>query len=234
MAGALKYLHGKNMAHRDIKLENIIVNDEMKVKLIDFGFSTCIEKHTKVFHLAMQIKIFCGTPSYMAPEIVQKLEYRGEAADIWALGVMMFVMLVGYFPYKGNSDEELYRKINHADYPIHDIYSLKKAHHLISKMFSIDPAQRITALEVLHVLCKILNHPWISDNPVSPVESFPSQDMQRKNSKGSAHELKKMFNSKEKSMPKEPSKEMIREHREVKELRDSKEKREVREVREVR
>lgn len=58
--------------------------------------------------------------------------------------------------------------------------------------------------------------------------------MQRKNSKGSAHELKKMFNSKEKSMPKEPSKEIIREHREVKELRDSKEKREVREVRDVR
>jgi serine/threonine protein kinase len=79
---------------------------------------------------------------------VQKQEYRGEAADIWALGVMMFVMLVGYFPYKGSSDEELYRKINLADYPGHDISVMRRAHHLISRMFAVDASQRITAPEV--------------------------------------------------------------------------------------
>lgn len=81
----------------------------------------------------------------MAPEIVQKKEYRGEAADIWALGVMMFVMLTGYFPYRGSTDEQLYKKINSADYPKQDITSLKHAHHLITKMFTIDPEERITA-----------------------------------------------------------------------------------------
>lgn len=53
----------------------------------------------------MQVKIFCGTPSYMAPEVVQRKEYRGEAADIWALGVLLFVSLTGIFPFKGATDQ---------------------------------------------------------------------------------------------------------------------------------
>lgn len=58
-------MHSKNIAHRDIKLENVILDEEIEPKLIDFGFSTCLEANQRV-------KIFCGTPSYMAPEIVQK------------------------------------------------------------------------------------------------------------------------------------------------------------------
>lgn len=53
----------------------------------------------------------------MAPEVVQRKEYRGETADIWALGVLLFVSLTGVFPFKGSTDQELYRKINSADYP---------------------------------------------------------------------------------------------------------------------
>lgn len=67
---ALHYMHSMNIAHRDIKLENIILDKETNPKIIDFGFSTCIEPNTK-------IKIFCGTPSYMAPEVVQRKDYRG-------------------------------------------------------------------------------------------------------------------------------------------------------------
>lgn len=107
---ALRYMHSLRIAHRDIKLENIILDENYSPKFIDFGFSTCIEANKK-------IKIFCGTPSYMAPEVVQRKEYRGEKADIWALGVLLFVSLTGIFPFKGTTDQELYRKINNAEYP---------------------------------------------------------------------------------------------------------------------
>ena len=83
------------MTHRDIKLENVLLNDaNTEIKLIDFGFSTCIPNDRK-------IKIFCGTPSYMAPEIVSKIEYEGPPADLWALGVLFFALLCGKFPFRG-------------------------------------------------------------------------------------------------------------------------------------
>jgi serine/threonine protein kinase len=82
-----------------------LLNEEKnEVRLIDFGFSTCIPNDKKV-------KLFCGTPSYMAPEIVTKKEYLGPPADIWALGVLYYALLCGKFPFKGQNDKELYKKI---------------------------------------------------------------------------------------------------------------------------
>jgi serine/threonine protein kinase len=96
-------MHTKQICHRDIKLENLIFYEETEtVKIIDFGFATgCKEK----------LKVFCGTPSYMAPEIVAKKEYSGAAADVWSSGVVMYVMLTGDLPFKSNDEKGLYRKI---------------------------------------------------------------------------------------------------------------------------
>ena len=120
------------------------------MKIIDFGFSTCIPNDKK-------IKIFCGTPSYMAPEIVLKTEYCGPPADIWAMGVLLFTILSGQFPYRGATDEELYDKICRADYhlpkDVRDSLS-PAAKDLLAKLFSINAEQRPTAKQ-------ILEHQWL-------------------------------------------------------------------------
>jgi serine/threonine protein kinase len=104
----LHYCHTRNIAHRDIKLENLLIDSKGNIKIIDFGFSTCIPNERK-------IKMFCGTPSYMGPEIVNKVEYSGPPSDLWALTVLLFALLHGCFPYRGQTDKELYEKINAAD-----------------------------------------------------------------------------------------------------------------------
>ncbi len=104
----MQYIHGQDVAHRDIKLENILIEPESKVtKIIDFGF--CCGSKDK-------LKIFCGTPSYMAPEIVCKREYYGAPSDIWACGVLLYVMLCGTFPFKSSFEKDLFRKISRALY----------------------------------------------------------------------------------------------------------------------
>jgi len=135
------YCHGKSITHRDIKLENLLLDESNNIKIIDFGFSTCIPNTKK-------IKIFCGTPSYMAPEIVSRKEYAGPPADIWALGVLLYAMLCGTFPFKGDSDKDLYRRITRGYFEIPDhLSTFSKA--LLLRILQIDPERRPTADQIL-------------------------------------------------------------------------------------
>lgn len=94
VVNGIEYLHTKGVCHRDLKLDNIIVGDKNRVKIIDFGFSMETEPNKK-------ISVFCGTPSYIAPEILKKEPYDGMKADIWSLGVCIYRSLSGGFPFKG-------------------------------------------------------------------------------------------------------------------------------------
>ena len=86
----LAYIHSQGYCHRDIKLTNILVDENFKAKIIDFGFASKAEK---------PLKILCGTKSYMAPELIKKQQYDGKKVDIWALGVLLYMLLVGKYPF---------------------------------------------------------------------------------------------------------------------------------------
>ena len=142
----LKYWHKKCITHRDIKLENILLDENRNVKIIDFGFSTKIPNEQKV-------KMFWGTPSYMAPEIVTKQEYSGPPADIWASSVLLFALLWGYFPYKGATDAELYERICSWECYAPDFLS-HEAKTFLNCIFQYDPDDRPSAE-------KTFNEPWM-------------------------------------------------------------------------
>ncbi len=89
MTLALKYLHNSNIAYRDLKPENVILGKNGYLKLVDFGFSKVIQNRTFTV---------CGTPEYMAPEIILK-EGHDKACDLWALGIFIFEMLTGRTPF---------------------------------------------------------------------------------------------------------------------------------------
>ncbi|KAF4750737.1 hypothetical protein FOZ62_028063 [Perkinsus olseni] len=109
----VRYCHNKRIVHRDLKLENILLEGRDRIKIIDFGFSTSVPE-------GQNVKIFCGTPSYMCPQLVRGGEYNGFKADMWALGVIVYLILLGSFPFRANTQKELYVKIQKGRYYLPD------------------------------------------------------------------------------------------------------------------
>lgn len=143
---ALDVLHQSCVIHRDIKLENVLFDKNKEVKLIDFGFSTVSPNGKK-------LRVFCGTPSYMAPEIVRRTEYEGKPVDMWGLGVLLYALLCGCFPFRAKSYPDLYRRIARGTFSIPDELS-SPVRDLLTQLLMVDPYARISAPNVL-------KHPWL-------------------------------------------------------------------------
>ncbi|KAK7236279.1 protein serine/threonine kinase [Aureococcus anophagefferens] len=139
LATALHHMHELNIVHRDIKLENILFLDEKRtiVRVIDFGFSTRCAPDRR-------LRLFCGTPSYMAPEIVRRTEYRGKPIDLWSIGVVAYACLGGHFPFAARSQPELYRKILRGTYRLPEGLS-PNAVALLQACIVVDVNRRVTA-----------------------------------------------------------------------------------------
>lgn len=148
---AVNYLHSKNIAHRDIKLENVLVekvtesnNEKMlNIKLIDFGTSNYIKKENN-----SNFTVKVGSPFYMAPEVLNK-KYNNKC-DIWSCGVIMFILLKGYPPFMGQTEEELFNSIKNTVIKFDDIKDLSpQAKDLLSKMLERDVKVRYSAKDCL-------------------------------------------------------------------------------------
>lgn len=111
------------------------------MKVIDFGFSTFVGENEKG-------TVFCGTPAYMSPEIVEKRNHCYFKADIWALGVVLYTLMSGKFPFKGESNKDLFNKIKRAQYSLPEGISIE-AKALLLKLLQIDPEKRISSDQTL-------------------------------------------------------------------------------------
>jgi len=149
----VNYCHEKLVVHRDLKLENLLVTgtgSHETVKIIDFGFAAQVaSRDTK-------LRAFCGTPSYMAPEIVKGDGYSGFAADVWALGVVIFALLSGTLPFTGRTEMQLYAKIRRGLYTMPDCLS-ELPSRLIKGALRIDPSARPGS-------GAILKHAWLESD----------------------------------------------------------------------
>lgn len=162
LASAVAYLHDNDIAHRDLKLDNIMLaptaDDPLMIKVTDFGLCALKSKD------GPQMQLVCGTPSYMAPEIIADNGTYSPLCDIWSTGVILYNLLSGQLPFRGDAQASLEEKIQEGlllfpDDPWQAI--APGAKDLLTQTLHVDPAKRITAKE-------ILDHPWISgaDSPL--------------------------------------------------------------------
>ncbi|RHZ42950.1 hypothetical protein DYB26_004377 [Aphanomyces astaci] len=141
VVSAVMYMHSMQLVHRDIKLENILLDRYGNTKLVDFGFSA-VQSTSKPF------STFCGTPCYMAPEIIHRKTYWGQPVDVWSLGVLLFAMLCGYFPFRARNYNDLYRKIVKGGFDIPGFVT-PDAQALLRGMLEGDPTKLLDHMEVL-------------------------------------------------------------------------------------
>jgi polo-like kinase 1 len=105
MVSALKYLHAHKVIHRDLKLGNLFVNDKMEIKIGDFGLATKLEFEGD------RKRTICGTPNYIAPEILEGKNGHSYEVDIWSLGVIIYTLLIGKPPFETSDVKTTYKKI---------------------------------------------------------------------------------------------------------------------------
>ncbi|RZC38824.1 serine/threonine-protein kinase 33-like, partial [Asbolus verrucosus] len=162
LAEAVAYLHKHDIVHRDLKMENILMGenpsdptDEYYIKLTDFGLS--IVKYGK--GVDSMLHDYCGTLFYMAPEIIDYRSYS-QQCDMWAVGVILYMLVAGKYPFYSTNEKELQQQIRSSDPDFSNMQLSVEITDLILLLMTKDPANRVTAAEML-------NHPWLQNKKLS-------------------------------------------------------------------
>ncbi|ORC92655.1 putative serine/threonine protein kinase [Trypanosoma theileri] len=146
LIAGINYCHSMGFAHRDLKPENLLLDSNGTLKISDFGLSNRQQDYL--------LQTVCGTPNYVAPEVLMERGYDGPSADIWSCGVVLYVMLAGRLPFEDPNLNALLGKIERGEY--HKIRHISEAaSNLIDRMLIVDPQNRIT-------IEGIFAHPWFA------------------------------------------------------------------------
>ncbi|KAK4265166.1 hypothetical protein QN277_026252 [Acacia crassicarpa] len=138
---AVAHCHSKGVYHRDLKPENLLLDAFGNLKVSDFGLSALTKQGNGLLHTT------CGTPNYVAPEVLSNLGYDGAAADVWSCGVILFVLMAGYLPFEEPNLQALFKRINAAEYACPFWFSAG-AKTFLYKMLDPNPKTRIRIEEI--------------------------------------------------------------------------------------
>ena len=174
---AINYIHSLGVCHRDLKVDNIMVDSSYCMKLVDFGFSQIVDKYSDTY-----LRTWRGTEIYMAPEIKLHLPYKGTAVDIFTLGVILFTLISGHIPFREATKNDVrYNLIIEKKSPAFWLYHMKNKplgfysdniKSLIDGMLCYDPNQRFKMLN-------IIEHPWCKE-PACTMDERAREFIKRK------------------------------------------------------
>nr|XP_040248065.1 CBL-interacting protein kinase 26 isoform X2 [Aegilops tauschii subsp. strangulata] len=143
LISAVDYCHSRGVYHRDLKPENLLLDENENLKVSDFGLSALAEstRQDGLLHTT------CGTPAYVAPEVLSRRGYDGAKADIWSCGVILFVLVAGFLPFHDTNLIEMYRKISRAEYRCPRPFSVE-LRDLLYKILDPDPSTRASVSRI--------------------------------------------------------------------------------------
>ncbi|GLE01295.1 hypothetical protein PINS_up010125 [Pythium insidiosum] len=162
LLSALQYCHERNVCHRDLKLENVLLTKDLQVKLIDFGLSEVVPAGTT-------LRTICGTPLYCAPEVLflhsssRETGFQGAPADVWSVGILIFALLTGCAPFDDSSFAKLRHDVqrNRIAYPT---YLSNEVKGMLKLMLVFDPVLRPSVAD-------LLDYTWLQERPAAATSS---------------------------------------------------------------